>query len=120
MNIGLMREKMEEQARLSEGMQIKCEKSIGARIRATLADVQGKCSFLNTELTIGLSSLLLPYILGFIVITILCLSMVDISLSTYFEILAESFSVTGLWTIGYFSLSVLFMLYMLARYLFNR
>ena len=120
MNIESMRAKINEKKHLNADMQMECKHSFSERMKATFTDSEGRCSFLNTELTIGLASLLLPYILGFIVISVLCLSMVDISLSTYFKILAESFSVTGLWTIGYFSLSVLFVLYIITRYLFSR
>lgn len=120
MNVESMRAKMYEEEYLDAGMQKECKNSFSERIKATLSYEQGSCSFLNTELIIGLGSLLLPYILGFIVITVLCLSMVDISLNTYFAILADSFSVTGLWTIGYFSLSVLFVLYIVTKYLFYR
>jgi len=120
MNVELMRAKMKEKEYLDVDMQMECKNSFSERMKATLAGEQGRCSFLNTELIVGLGSLLLPYILGFIVISAFCLSMVDISLNTYFAILAESFSVTGLWIIGYFSLSVLFVLYIVTRYLFHR
>ena len=120
MNVEQMYAKMKEQEYFDADMQMECKHSPSERIKATLAGSEDRCSFLNTELIVGLSGLLLPYLLGFIVISILCLSMVDISLNTYFTILAESFSVTGLWTIGYFSLSVLFVFYIVARYLFRR
>ena len=120
MSIELMREKIKKKEYLLESRQTECKESIGIRIKLTLLGDHGKCSFLNTELIIGLGSLLLPYILGFIVITVFCLSMVDISLNTYFAILAESFSVTGLWTIGYFFLSILFFIYIVTLYLFKR
>lgn len=120
MNVESMRTKMNGKERLNAEMQVECNDSFSERIKATLESSEGRCSFLNTELILGLSGLLLPYILGFVVISVLCLSMVDISLNTYFAILAESFSVTGLWTIGYFFLSVLFFLYIATRYLFYR
>ncbi len=111
---------MNAKERLDVEIQMECKSSFSERIKATLEGSEGKCSFLHPELIVGLSGLFLPYILGFIVISVLCLSMVDISLNTYFAILAESFSVTGLWTIGYFSLSVLVFLYIAARYLFHK
>jgi len=120
MNVELLRAKMKEKELLEEQMQIECKKSIGERIKATLTGARSRCSFLNTEYLIGLYGLLVPYLLGFIVITILCLSLVDISLDSYFEILAESFSITGLWVIGYFLLSILLSIYFTMTYLFNR
>ncbi|GEM_PF-4513796 len=120
MNIELMRAKINEKEHLDTDIQMECKNSFSERIKATLVGSEGNCSFLNTELIIGLGSLFLPYILGFIVISVFCLSMVDISLNTYFTILAESFSVTGLWTIGYFFLSVLFFFYIVIRYLLHR
>jgi len=120
MNVESMRTKMNEKEHLNVEIQMECKNNFSERIKATLADSEGRCSFLNTELIVGLGSLFLPYILGFIVITVLCLSMVDISLNTYFVILAESFSVTGLWTIGYFFLSILFFIYFITTHLLKR
>jgi hypothetical protein len=120
MNVESMRTKMNAKEHLNVEIQMECKNSFSERIKATLADSEGRCSFLHTELILGLGSFLLPYILGFIVITVLCLSMVDISLNTYFTILTESFSVTGLWTIGYFFLSILFFIYIVATYLIKR
>ena len=120
MNIELMRTKMNAKEHLNVEIQTECKNSFSERIKATIAGSEGRCSFLNTELIVGFGSLFLPYILGFIVISVLCLSMVDISLNTYFAILAESFSVTGLWTIGYFFLSILFFIYIVTTYLLKR
>jgi len=111
MKVESMRSKMNAKERLDVKIQMECKRSFSERIKATLEGSEDKYSFLSTEFIIGLSGLFLPYILGFIVISVLCLSMVDISLNTYFAILAESFSVIGLWTIGYFSLSILFFIY---------
>ena len=119
-NVELMRAKMKEKELLDEHMQIECKKSFGERLKATLAGASSRCSILNTKYIIGLYSLFVPYILGFIVITILCLSLVDISLSSYFEILAESFSVTGLWVIGYFLISILTFIYFISIYVKSR
>jgi len=55
--------------------------------------------------------LLVPYVLGFIIITVFCLSLVDISLDAYFKVLADNFSLLGLWTIGYFLISLLIIMY---------
>jgi len=111
---------MNVKERLDVEIQMECRSSFSERIKATLEGSEDKCSFLHPELLVGLSGLFLPYILGFIVISVLCLSMVDISLNTYFAILAESFSVTGLWTIGYFFLSILFFIYIGTTYLLKR
>jgi len=119
-NVESMRTKMNAKEHLNVEIQMECKNNFIERIKATLADSEGRCSFLNTELIVGLGSLFLPYILGFIVISILCLSMVDISLNTYFAILTESFSMTGLWVIGYFFLSILFLIYIVVTYLMKR
>ena len=97
-----------------------CSNTMSGRIKATLLVTKSKCALVNSEYTLGLYGLLLPYALGFMVISILCLTMVDISLSSYLEILAESFSMTGLWAIGYFLFSILFLLYIAVHTIFKR
>lgn len=97
--------------RLDVEIQIESKCSFSERIKATLEGTEGNCSFLSTEFIVGLSGLFLPYILGFIVISVFCLTLVDISLDTYFKVLADNFSLVGLWSIGYFLISLLIMLY---------
>ena len=120
MNIELMRAKMKEKELHHADEQQECSKSYTDRILATLKGTGGNCSVVNEKFSLWLYSILGPYLLGFILITILCLSLVDISLGTYFTILAEHFSVFGLWTIGYFLLSILFLVYMFTTYALNR
>jgi len=120
MNIELMRAKMKEKERLNTNIQIDDQKNYENRIKTALLGAQSKYTVFNTKFTIGFYSLIVPYVLGFIVITVLCLSLVDISLDAYLSILSESFSLTGLWTIGYFLLSVLVFIYLSGRYFLNR
>jgi len=120
MKVESIRSNMNEKEHVNAEAQMEDKRSFNERIKATLEREESNYSFLSTDFIVGLSGLFLPYILGFIVISVLCLSMVDISLNTYFAILAESFSVIGLWTIGYFFLSILFLIYIVARYLSKR
>ncbi len=77
-------------------------------------------SAFSEKYALWIFALFTPYVLGFIIITVLCLSLVDISLDTYFKVLADSFSLLGLWTIGYFLLSLLIIMYGGYRYAVKR
>jgi len=65
-------------------------------------------------------ALLTPYVLGFLLVTVLCLSLVDISLDTYSQVLVESFSLIGLWSIGYFLISIIVLVYGGFQYIIQR
>ncbi len=77
-------------------------------------------SAMNEKYSLWFFVLITPYVIGFILITVLCLSLVDITLDTYFTVLMESFSLIGLWTIGYFILSLLVLAYAVYYYLAHR
>ena len=111
-NIELMREKMKEKELSNETP--KCNQSYLSRLSATLEGAKGNCSVINKKSSLWVYGLLGPYLLGFILITILCFALVDISLDSYFNILAENFSLIGLWSIGYFLLSLCVLIYILS------
>lgn len=115
-----MREKMKEKELWEEGLTEKCERSYADRILATLNGARGKCSIVNEKFSLWVLGIVAPYLLGFILITVLCFSLVDISLGSYFTILADNFSVFGLWTIGYFLLSTVLILYLFTAYVLDR
>jgi len=120
MNVELMRQKMQENTSHGVEKLQECELGYLDRLLATLNGARGKCSVINEKISMWIFSILVPYLIGFILITVLCLSLVDISLGSYFTILAENFSIFGLWTIGYFLLSGLFLIYLFATFMIGR
>ena len=117
MNLELMRTKMKEK----EHEEIaECSQSDRDRLWATFTGARGKCSMINEKYSLWMLAMIAPYLLGFILITILCLSMVNISMDTYFTVLAENFSVFGLWTIGYFLFSIIIIFYLVTKVAIRR
>jgi len=113
-NIELMREKMKEKEFNNE-MPAYNKSSLG-RLATTFEGAKG----INKKSSLWVYGLLGPYLLGFILITILCFALVDISLDSYFNILAENFSLIGLWSIGYFLLSLCVLIYIFSVSVANK
>ena len=117
MNMALMREKMKER----ELQEIEQDnKSYLNRFSTTFQGARSNYPTISEKYSLWIFSILAPYVLGFVLITILCLSLVDISLDSYFTILVDNFSVFGLWTIGYFILSIFLIVYLFGKYVLDR
>ena len=82
--------------------------------------LNNKSSAFSAKYSLWIFALLTPYVIGFLLVTFLCLSLVDISLNTYSQVLVESFSLIGLWSIGYFLISIIVFIYGGYQYIIQR
>ena len=70
-----------------------------------------------TRMGFAISTLVVPYIVGSLVLVLACFLVVDVSLSTYVAVMEESFSTIGIWGIGYFVVSTIMLLFTLVLFI---